>query len=248
LKIEVEGLGDNDGALAARDVKFTKTELLVARSVEDRVVPVEGRLGETESRLTRSEESAKHLSGQVDELSAVSNAARGGAKAAQDTADQAMAGVKSANEKIESVDQAANARIAAVDEYEVKNALAVQFKVGSAELTPEAKSQLDQLAAAAVAQKGYVIEVAGYASADGPETYNRTLSRRRAEAVVQYLADNTVPARRIVMPLGFGENLPVADNKTRAGREENRRVEVKLLVSKGIAGGTEALASSGKIR
>jgi outer membrane protein OmpA-like peptidoglycan-associated protein len=248
LRLEAEGLGDTDGALAARDIKFTMTQLLVAQSVEDRVVPVEGRLGETESRLTRSEESAKHLSGQVDELMAVSNAARGGAKAAQETADQAMAGVNSANQKIEAVDQAANARITAVDEYEVKNTLSLQFKVGSAELTPEAKAMLEQLASAAVAQKGYVIEVAGYASADGPEDYNRVLSRRRAEAVVQYLADNTVPARRIVIPVGFGENLPIADNKTRAGRQENRRVEVKLLVSKGLAGGTETLASSGKIR
>jgi outer membrane protein OmpA-like peptidoglycan-associated protein len=249
LKVEVEGLGDNDGSLAARDIKFTQNELFVARSVEDRVVPVEGRLGETETRLKSSEEAAKHLSGQVEELSAVSNAARGGAKAAQETADQAIAGVKTANEKITAVDQSTNARITAVDEYEVKNALSVHFKIDSAELTPEAKTQLDQLAAAAIAQKGYVIEVSGFASADGPSDYNRTLSRKRAEAVVQYLADNTVPLRRMVMPLGFGENLPVADNKTRTGREENRRVEVKLLVSKGLAGGTEApVASSGKIR
>jgi outer membrane protein OmpA-like peptidoglycan-associated protein len=245
LKVEVEGLGDTDGSLAARDVRFTQTHLLVANSVETRVVPVEGRLGDAESRLARSEETAKHLSGQVDELSAVSNAARGGAKAAQETADAAMAGVGAANEKIAAVDHAANARITAVDDYEIKNTVSVLFKVGSAELTPAAKEALDKLATSALAQKGYVIEVAGFASADGPEDFNRMLSRRRAEAVVQYLADCTVPPRRIIMPLGFGENMPVADNKTRTGREENRRVEVKVLVSKGLAGGSEILASSG---
>jgi outer membrane protein OmpA-like peptidoglycan-associated protein len=247
LIAEVEGLGDTDGSLAARDVRFTQTQYLVATSVESRVVPVEGRLSETETRLTRSEATTQHLSGQVDELSAVSNAARGGAKAAQETADQAVAGVSAANERISAVDQAANARITAVDDYEVKDTVSVHFKVGSADLSPEAKTQLAQLANSAISQKGYVIEVAGFASADGPEDYNRALSRRRADAVAQVLADNTVPLRRIVMPQGFGENMPVADNKTKAGRVENRRVEVKLLVSKGLAGGTDTVASTGKI-
>ncbi len=237
LNVDVQGLGDSDGAIAARDIKFTQTELMVADSVESRVTPVEGRLSETETRLTRSEENAQHLSGQVEELSAVSNAARGGAKAAQETADQAVAGVNAANERITSVDQTTNARITAVDDYEVKDSVMVHFKVNSAVLSPEAKEQLDKLAEVAKAQKGYVVEVTGFASADGSAAYNRTLSQRRADAVVQYLADNMVPLRRIVTPFGFGDKLPVADNKTRTGREENRRVEVKILTSKGLAAG-----------
>ena len=235
LSVEVEGLGDADGALAARDIKFTQTEYMVANSVESRVTPVEGRLTESEGRLTRSEENAQHLSGQVEELSAISNAARGGAKAAQETADSAVAGVQAANEKIATVDQTTNARITAVDDYEVKDSTLVHFKVGSAVLSPEAKEQLEQLAKTAQSQKGYVVEVAGFASADGSAAFNRTLSQRRADAVVQCLADNMVPLRRIVTPFGYGTNMPVADNKTRAGREENRRVEVKVLISKGLA-------------
>ncbi|MBZ5496763.1 MAG: OmpA family protein [Acidobacteriia bacterium] len=237
LDVDVEGLGDADGALAARDIKFTQTEYMVANSVETRVTPVEGRLSQTETRLTRSEENAQHLSGQVDELREVSNAARGGAKAAQETADSAVEGVKAAQERITTVDQTTNARITAVDDFEVKNTVDVHFKVGSAVLSPEAKTQLDQLVKEAQAQRGYVVEVTGFASAEGDAAYNRTLSQHRADAVVQYLADSMIPLRRIVTPFGFGIKMPVADNATRVGRQENRRVEVKILTSKGLAAG-----------
>jgi OOP family OmpA-OmpF porin len=244
LDVEVEGLGDADGALAARDIRFTQTEYLVASSVESRVVPVEGRLSSTESRLTQAEENAQHLSGQIQEVSAISNAARSGAKAAQDTADAAMTGVNAANERITATEQATNARISAVDNFEVKNSLVVNFKVGSAVLSADAKAKLDQLAMEALAQKGYVVEVTGFASAEGSETLNRTLSQRRADAVVQYLADSMVPLRRIITPFGFGTKMPLADNTTRAGREQNRRVEVKILTSKGLVDPLASLAST----
>lgn len=244
LSVEVEGLGDANGALAARDVKFTKTEFMAANSVESRVTPVEGRLDETEGRLAQSEENARHLSGQVDEVKEISTAARGEAKAAQDTADRAIEGVKDANDRIAAVDQSANARIAAVDDYQVKGTVVVHFKVGSSVLSDDAKAQLDQLVKNAQAQKGYVVEVTGFASSDGNADFNRTLSQRRADGVVQYLADNLIPLRRIITPFGFGTKMPVADNSTHAGREDNRRVEVKILTSKGLAGGqSEGLAS-----
>jgi len=247
LSVEVEGAGDGQGALSARTIKFTETEHKIASSVESRVNPVESRLVDTEGRLTRSEQNAQHLSGQVDELREISNAARGGAKAAQETADSAVAGVTTANERITSVDMATNARITSLDDYEVKSTTVVRFKVGSATLSDDAKAELDQLAQQAQAQRGYIIEVAGFASSDGNDAYNKVLSRRRADAVVQYLADNMVPLRRIVSPNGFGEKLPVADNTSRAGRQENRRVEVKILTSKGIAGGElQGTASNGK--
>jgi outer membrane protein OmpA-like peptidoglycan-associated protein len=235
LEVEVSGLGDDSGALAARDIKFTQTEYLVANSVESRVTPVEGRLQETEGRLTQSEENARHLSGQVEEVRELANTARGSAKAAQGTADSAVAGVATANERITAVDQAANARITAVDDFEVKSTADVRFAFGSAVLSPESKVRLDQVVKDALAQRGYFIEVAGFASADGNEEYNRILSQKRAHAVVQYLADSMVPLRRIVTPYGFGVKMPVGDNNTRSGREENRRVEVKILVSKGLA-------------
>ena len=236
LNVEVEGLGDADGMLAARDVKFTQTQYMVANSVETRVKPVEGRLSETETRLTQSEENARHLSGELQEVSAISAAAKDGAKAAQNTADEAIAGVNANSEKITMVSKETNARISALDEYEVRDSVVLHFKFGSSALTPEAKAQLDDVAKGALALKGSVVEVTGYASADGDESYNRILSQRRADAVVQYLADNMVPLRRIVTPFGFGEKMPSADNDTRVGREENRRVEVRILTTKALSG------------
>jgi outer membrane protein OmpA-like peptidoglycan-associated protein len=77
--------------------------------------------------------------------------------------------------------------------------------------------------------------VTGFASADGGTKMNKTLSQRRAQAVIDYMIENhNVPLRRIGQSFGFGELQAVADNTTREGREQNRRVEVKLLVSRGI--------------
>lgn len=244
LIVEVDGLGDDSGALAARDIRFTQTQLLVANSVETRVTPVEGRLTETESRLTRSEENAKHLSGQVDEVKELANTARDNAKTAQETADSAVAGVKDAKEQITALDQSTNARISAVDDFETKSTVDIHFKVNSSVLSPDAKTQLESLVKDALNQKGYVVEVKGFASSDGDPASNRVLSQRRADAVVQYLADNMVPLRRIVTPFGYGELMPVGDNHTHSGREENRRVEVKILVSKGLAASETQAASN----
>ena len=75
----------------------------------------------------------------------------------------------------------------------------------------------------------------GFADSTGNTARNRALSQRRADAVISYLVENhQIPLRRIVTPYGFGESNPVADNKTREGRAENRRVEVKVLVNKGL--------------
>jgi outer membrane protein OmpA-like peptidoglycan-associated protein len=111
----------------------------------------------------------------------------------------------------------------------------VNFRVGSSYLSPEAKAQLDEVAAAAQTMKGYQIEVTGFASADGATAANKRLSQRRAQAVIDYMIEtHNVPLRRIGQSFGFGELQAVADNTTREGREQNRRVEVKLLVSRGL--------------
>jgi len=217
LNLQVEGVADGSGSLAANKIRFDKDNLEVAQSIDARVSPAE-------ERLTIAEQNAQRVSGQIDELMAISNAARGGAKAAQDTADAAVAGVN-----------ATNARISAMDDYVVQSTATVNFKVGSAVLTPEAKTPLDEVATAANSLKGFQIEVTGFASADGGTKMNKTLSQRRAQAVIDYMIEqHNVPLRRIGQSFGFGENQAIADNTTREGREQNRRVEVKLLVSRGI--------------
>jgi outer membrane protein OmpA-like peptidoglycan-associated protein len=217
LFLEVEGRGDSIGNLAATKVRFDEDDFRVAQSIDTRVTPAE-------ARLTAAEENAQRVSGQIDELMAISNAARGGARAAQDTADAAVEGVN-----------ATNARISAMDEYVVQSTATVNFRVNSSRLSPDAKAQLDDVANAATGMKGYVIEITGFASAEGGTAHNKALSQRRAQAVIDYLVEtHNVPLRRIGQSYGFGELQAVADNTTREGREQNRRVEVKLLVSRGI--------------
>ncbi|MEP6946291.1 MAG: OmpA family protein [Acidobacteriota bacterium] len=217
LNLEVEGVGDSSGSLSANKLRFDKSNLMTAQSIDARVTPAE-------ERLTAAEQNAQRVSGQIDELMAISNAAKGGAKAAQDTADAAVAGVN-----------ATNKRISDLDDYVVQSTATVNFKVGSSVLSSEGKASLDQVATAATSLKGYTIEVTGFASADGNAKMNKTLSERRAQAVKDYLIEtHNIPLRRIGTSYGFGELQAVADNSTREGREQNRRVEVKLLVSRGI--------------
>ena len=224
LNLEVEGRGGSNGELVADRVRFSETDLRTARTVETRANPLEERATAAEGRLSEVEQNAQKLSGQLDELAAVSNAARGGAKAAQETADQAVAGVNATNE-----------RISALDDYTPMENTAVNFRTGSAVLLPEAKTKLDEIATKALNAKAYVVEVTGHADATGNANFNRQLSQRRADAVIRYLVEqHKIPLRRIITPYGFGATEPIADNKTREGRLQNRRVEVKILVNKGL--------------
>jgi outer membrane protein OmpA-like peptidoglycan-associated protein len=237
LNVEVKGYGDSSGQLVAERVKFNENDYKVARSIESRVDPVENRVGTAENRIGQVEQNAQRLSGQLEELAAVSNAAKGGAKAAQETADAALAGVRSTNE-----------RIGLLDDYEAQDTASIKFKLGSSVLSTESQTQLDEIAQKALASKGYVIEVLGFADATGSEQRNRVLSQRRADAVVRYLAEkHRIPLRRIITPYGLGESQAIADNTTREGRAENRRVEVKILINKGLQQGvatTPAAASN----
>jgi outer membrane protein OmpA-like peptidoglycan-associated protein len=182
----------------------------------------------TRQRLTKTEqqleETTQRVDGQLEELDAAYRTARSEANAAQDTADRALLGVESTNQ-----------RISTLDDYEVVSTMVVQFPFDSSLLPGNAKQEIDELVKEHRGQKGYLVEVVGYASADGDPEYNRRLSQRRADSVVRYLTEqNSVPLRRIITPYGFGENSPVADNSTLDGRKQNRRVEVRVLVNRGL--------------
>ena len=224
LNLEVEGRGDGTN-LVAEKIRFNDSDLRTARTVEANVVPVENRVGTAEGRIGAAEQNAERMSGQVDELAAVSNAARGGATAAQETADRAVDGVRVAND-----------RISSIDDYTPERSIAVGFKLRSATLSPEAKKTLDEIATYAQGAKGYLLEVTGYAYESRNKDANRRLSEQRAESIVRYLVENhNIPLRRIVTPFGFGNANPVADNTTREGRAQNRRAEVRVLLNRGIS-------------
>ncbi|HEX5874760.1 MAG TPA: OmpA family protein [Pyrinomonadaceae bacterium] len=164
----------------------------------------------TDARVGPVEANQERMAGQMDELYAV--------------AAEARAEVKQVNE-----------RVSALDDYDVQETTSVTFRVNSAVLSPEAKAQLDALAAKAVGARAFMIEVAGHTDSTGSDAKNFRLSRDRADAVVQYLAvTHKIPLRRFVTPMGYGKTEAVADNTTREGRTQNRRVDVKMIVNRGL--------------
>jgi OOP family OmpA-OmpF porin len=231
LRLQVEGVGNSDGALVANLVKFDEQDLRTAQALQSTLDPVEDLAKSNEKRVTASEENQKKMSGQIEENTALANNAQASANQAQATADEAK---KSAT--------IANDRINGLDDYDPVRTLTVLFMPGSAVLGPKAKAAIDAGAAWVKTQntKGWVVEVVGFADSSGNTAANRSLSERRANAVIGYLVSkHNLPLQRLVQPFGYGESKPVAENKTAAGRAQNRRVEIRVLVNKGIAGSTD---------
>jgi outer membrane protein OmpA-like peptidoglycan-associated protein len=226
LNVQVRGRGNDSGQLAASWVKFHYSDLRSATQLDTRAIPIEA------EQVRQGE--------QLEETAGVASTALTTAKAAQDSADKAQATADTARNDAAAAQNAAaaaQARIGTLDDFEASDSLMVNFHAGSAKLTEEAKTKLNEFATKTLNAKGYVIEIAGYASAEGGLNYNDDLSARRAEAVQDYLIGFcNVPVRRFITPYSGGELNPIADNKTVAGRQQNRRVEVKMLVSKGLAG------------
>jgi OmpA-OmpF porin, OOP family len=225
LRVQVKGKGNDQGQLNAKWIKFHDSDLRAMTEIETRSIPIEAeqaRLGE-----------------QLEETDGIAKTAFKNAKNAQDSADKAQVSADRAQNTADvAKTDAANAqiRIGAIDDFETTEAFTVLFKSGSSILSPEAKTRLDEFAAKANTTRGFVIELSGFASSEGGAQYNHQLSARRVEAVMDYLIGvGHVPNRRIVVPYSGGTMSPVADNGTRAGREQNRRVEVKMLVSNGLA-------------
>jgi OmpA-OmpF porin, OOP family len=170
----------------------------------------------TDTRVNPVEENQERLSGQMDELATIAAETR--------------------NEV-----RAANERITSLDDYDVQESATVNFALNSAVLSSQAKQQLDTLAQKALTAKWYMIEVGGHTDSTGSEARNFQLSRARAESVIQYLAiTHKIPVRRFVTPMGYGKTESVADNKTASGRAQNRRVEVKVLLNRGMSQGPSA--------
>src|SRR6266699_1685083 len=165
----------------------------------------------SDTRVTPVEENQERIAGQMDELYAVAAEAR---------------------KEVSAVSE----RVSALDDYDIQESVAVNFSVNSAVLSAEAKQQLDTLAEKTTNARAFMIEVAGHTDSTGSEAKNFRLSRERADAVVQYLAVNhKIPLRRFITPMGYGKTEAIADNSTAAGRKQNRRVEVKILLNRGMS-------------
>jgi len=131
--------------------------------------------------------------------------------------------------------QAAQKRFDDLTEFDLKKDVTVNFATGKSDIPDDAKQQLTALAKEASSLKGFLVEISGYASTSGTADRNQQLSEDRAESVTDFLHQQGIPLRRIVNPAAMGTANPVAGNETEEDRLKNQRVEVKLLVNRGLA-------------
>jgi OmpA-OmpF porin, OOP family len=133
--------------------------------------------------------------------------------------------------------EALRGRMGDIDEYNIKSTTNVNFDTGKAVLSSQGKADLCQTATAASGVKNALILVAGHTDSTGSDDFNQVLSEKRASSVVNYIqqACGWKPYRMLT-PAGMSKSDPVADNSSVAGKAQNRRVEVKILVSKGLDG------------
>lgn len=147
---------------------------------------------------------------------------------AQAANQQADAAQQSAQEAVNRVDTLTGV-VANLDNYKQLSDVSVTFAFDKSVLTADDKAQLDQVASSLDNTRGYILALTGGTDSVGDAQYNFALSNRRADAVVAYLSNKyNIPPHKFYL-IGIGKEDPVADNDTRAGRAQNRRVEVQLL-------------------
>lgn len=218
LRLEVDGVGNSEGQIVADKIRFDEQDLRSAQALKSTVDPLEAELND---KLRLQQQEQERLAGQIAETQALTEQAQAAADKAQQTADHA------------------NNRINGLDDFDSLKTITVPFATNSATLGPKAKATIDEAAAWVKTQntKGWVMAVVGYADSTGSSQRNIDLSERRANAVIYYIVSKyKMPLNRLVQPFGYGQLEPVADNKTKEGRAKNRRVEIRLMVNKGIAG------------
>jgi OmpA-OmpF porin, OOP family len=236
MKIKLAGLFALSMLIALSSVGCA-TKKYARNRVNERMTPLEQRAGSLEETSRRNTQDIGQLGTDVTDV-------RGRTDRAQSQADTALARANEANTRANSTDQSVNDLRTNIDKYGVQNTASVNFKFDSYQLTPEAKAALDQLAAQIKDRENFVLEIEGFADATGSDQYNNQLTQRRAAAVQRYLAEQyNIPLFRMRI-LGFGEVRPVADNQTRDGRAQNRRVEIRLLTRNVGSGASKSTGSN----
>ena len=213
LKVSVDAIPAEEGRVVAKTITFSGDDLKTAEAIQAGLDPTK-----------QAVETNKQDIG-ANKVQIAANQERIGANEQQIAANQ------------KDIQEAAQ-RFSDLTEFDTKGEANVYFASGSKKISDKDKSALAELARNASSLTGYLIEVKGYADSSGNAAINQRLSMDRAQEVVAYLIqDCNVPVRRVVAPGAMGSTAPIATNETASGRSQNRRVEVKVLVNRGLAGG-----------
>lgn len=177
------------------------------------------RLTDTDARANAAGQAAAAANTAAAQANTAAGAAQRSADGARGAADQANQGVTRLERTVDGMNK-----------FEMTKSVTVLFPVNDSKLSADDKKDLDDFAKQVDGLQRYMIEIQGFTDKTGSATTNVTLSESRADSVARYLVnEHKVPLHSISM-LGSGYALPVADDKTREGRKQNRRVEVRLFV------------------
>ena len=211
--------------------------------VRNTTTPIQAKVDEVGQQTTKNSQQIDDTRNQVKQ---VDEKAQSGISAAQEkasSADQhAATADQHAGEAMNKATQAAQVGdqntqtlnslrtvVSNIDDYQMATSATVNFKFDQAKLSDDAKQELDKLADGVKSNKRFFIAIEGFTDRIGSNEYNEALSRKRADAVMEYLvAKHDIPVYRIQM-VGLGKEKPVDEAKDRAASAKNRRVEVKVF-------------------
>jgi outer membrane protein OmpA-like peptidoglycan-associated protein len=219
LAVSVEGDNNSQNVLVASKVRFKGSDLKNAKAIA-------AGMHDTNQQVQKNQE---ELQKQNAELQAQNEALQKHQAAIE--ANQAKIAANKA-----AVD-AAIARFGQLDDYYIMDEVTIYFANGKTTVDPKYISQITTLAQNASKVEGYMIEIKGYASAVGSPQVNQKISQERAQNVANVLLQQgKVSLTRMLAPGAMGESDQVGTNKTVEGQAENRRVVVRVLQNKAIAG------------
>ena len=218
LKVSVDGTADNQGRIIAKTITTDGDDLETSEMIQAGLQPTAEQVA---ANMQTLEAHSKQLAGHKENIEANK---------------QNITANKQEIEANRKDIEANTKRFEALTDFDVKDQATVKFAVGSSKISAADQEALKKLAETAKGLKGYIIEVVGYADSTGAAAMNTKLSEDRAKAVCTFLfQQGGIPVRHIVAPGAMGE-YGSTGNETKAGRAENRKVEVKVLVNKGLAG------------
>jgi outer membrane protein OmpA-like peptidoglycan-associated protein len=226
LKVRVDGSSDSLGQFRAQTITVDGDDLEASEMIQAGLHPTAEQVA---ANVVGIENNKKSIATNQQNIATNQQNIAANKEAIATHAQQIEKNVKNIQENTDRFDR--------LDDYGVKGEATVKFNAASSTISKEDKEQLKKLPETAISLNGYIVEVKGFADSTGRAAMNERLSEDRAKAVIGYLMrECNVPVWRIVAPGAMGEFQPAASNESVSGRAENRRVEVKLLVNKGVAG------------